>query len=212
MKRLEKSFNKDDISSVENKSIFDETISNYKKKKETEYKQRLSFNDVLLIYIKFLKNEKVQNQKFVNLIDQYILTDQNNSHEQISKIRKSLKTHKEMFFMLKAIILQRDNIDAWKLNLLWENIEDLIITNCSMLSFIEFELLTDFISELGLISAGISHEYEEMILDSKSEIFSVEREQIFNRLYKIIQFFTNQKEIRSEFFFEISHWTQIMFR
>jgi uncharacterized short protein YbdD (DUF466 family) len=209
MNRLNKTFEKDDF--LYHEGGLRNTLEDYKQKQIESARSKLSFNDLLKIYIKFLQNPKVQKEKYVNIFATY----QQNPKEGFKLIKANMSVlshHSEMIFFLKAFANASSELESWEIWRIWDKIEHPVVEASRYCSLEEMSMIADLLTKINVVSSKFVHEYEEMILDSKSELFSIERAEIFNKFYKIVSFFVSQKEIRSEFLFDISRWSILMFK
>lgn len=207
MNRLNKDFEKGQISFEE--GDIRRSLDDYKKKQMETARSKLNFDDLLKIYVKFLKNPKVQKEKYIQIFETY----GENPKEGFRKIKAQipfLSHHNEVIFFLKAMATHSKNLDTWEIWKIWDFVEHTIVEATRYCSIEEMDLVSDLITQIGVVSPKFVHEYEDLLLESKSELFSIERAQIFNKFYKIIKFFVSQKEARSEFLFEISRWSILM--
>jgi hypothetical protein len=207
LNRLNKAFEKSEIKYEE--SDIRGSLNDYKRKQVESAKKRLTLEDMLKIYIKFLRNPKVQKEKYIEMFD-LLRENPKEGLKQIKKICLNLTHQNEIIFFLKAFAEKANNLDVWEIWKIWDLLENQIVSCAKFCSIDEMELISDRMTKIGITSSAFVHEYEALVLDSKSELFSIERAQIFNKFYEIIRFFISQKEVRSEFLFEISRWSILM--
>ena len=187
------------------------SLQDYKKRQTESAQKRLKFEDLLLIYLKFLRNPKVQKPRYVGIFE----TLRRDPVEGLRLVKQQvpfLAHQNELIFFLKAFAHEAQNLNAWEIWRVWEVLENRVVACAKFCSVDELELFCEVLSQIGVVSPEFVQEYEEVVLDSKSEIFSLERARIFNRLYGIVQFFVAQREVRSEFLFEIARWSILMFK
>jgi hypothetical protein len=207
LNRLNKAFEKSEISYGE--SDIRASIEDYKKRQIETAKSKLTFDDMLKIYIKFLRNPKVQKEKYIEAFEK-VKEQPDEGLNQIKNICLNLTHQNEIIFFLKAFAQKAEHLDSWEIWRIWDALENQVVSCAKFCSLEEMELISEMMTKIGVVSNPFVHEYEALLLDSKSELFSIERAQIFNKFYNIIKFFISQKEVRSEFLFEISRWSILM--
>ena len=186
-------------------------MSEYKKLQKENFKKRLSFEDLLKIYLRFLQNPKVQKQKYLDDLKFY-LEDRKQGLRKIKKMSSKLETNKESLFFLKAFLAMKDEFEAHDLWTIWDTVEESVLTFLAHSSLSEMQFAAELMTELGLNCPQLMHFLENEVIDAKSEIFRGPRDQIFKTIYGFTNLFVRQKEVRSEFFYSISKWSVLMAR